>query len=260
MDVLVGHTGLVGGTLLAQRPFDLLVHRPNLHALDGLRARRLVLSALPAEKWRINQDPAADLANMRRLQDALANVQAEQVVLVSTVDVYANPVDVDEDSPPGRATPYGAHRHAFEDWVRGRFARVLTIRLPGLFGTGLKKNALFDLLHGNEVGKLNPNAALQWYPLARLADDIDTALANGLALVNASVAPITTGAIAARLFPGHALVDPGTPPVLYRMRSRHAQAFGGQADGEGFWLDEARLWPWLEAWVAAERAGARASP
>ncbi len=257
MDVLVGHTGLVGGTLLAQRPFDLLVHRPNLHALDGLSARRLVLSALPAEKWRINQDPAADLANMQRLQQALATVRAEQVVLVSTVDVYANPVDVDEDSPVGQATPYGAHRHAFEAWVHERFAKVLTVRLPGLFGTGLKKNALFDLLHGNQVEKLNPNAALQWYPLARLADDIDIALANELTLVNASVVPITTGAIAARLFPQHALVDPGTPPVLYRMRSRHAAAFGGADDGQGFWLDETRLWPWLETWVASEQAKMR---
>ncbi len=251
MDVLVGHTGLVGGTLLAQRPFDLLVHRPNLHALQGLRARRLVLSALPAEKWRINQDPASDLANMQRLQAALADVQADEVVLVSTVDVYARPVDIDEDSPVGQATPYGAHRHQFEQWVRERFPRVLTIRLPGLFGAGLKKNALFDLLHGNEVHKLHPNAALQWYPLARLADDIDTALAHGLALVNASVAPLATGAIATRLFPQRTLVDPGTPPALYRMRSRHAEAFGGR---DGYWLDEAALWPWLEAWVASEQA------
>ena len=249
--VLVGHTGLGGSTLLRQRPFDLCVHRPNLHALQGLRAQCLFLSALPAEKWRINADPAADLANMAVLQQALLGVQAETVVLMSTVDVYQTPVDVDEFSAVGAPSAYGAHRHAFERWVRQHFPRVLVLRLPGLFGAGLKKNALFDLLHNNQVERLHPQAQLQWYPLQRLSHDVDLALAEGLDLVNLSVEPLSTGEIATRIFGRAALAVPASAPVRYSMRSLHAHTFGG---GDGWCVDRAQLWPALQAWHAQETA------
>lgn len=268
MDVLVGHTGLVGSTLLRQRPFDLCVHRANLHMLHGVHAQHLFLSALPAEKWRINADPPADLANMALLQQALGGVQAQTVVLISTVDVYAVPVDVDEFSAVGTPSPYGAHRHAFERWVREHFPRVLVLRLPGLFGAGLKKNALFDLLHNNQVERLHPQAQLQWYPLQRLSPDIDLALAHGLDLVNLSVEPVTTGEIATRIFGRAPLALPAglgaglqeglqagsqaMTPARYSMRSLHAQTFGG---GHGWCVEREQLWPALTNWHAQETAG-----
>lgn len=257
MDVLVGHTGLVGSTLVRQRRFDLRVHRANLHELQGIVAERLFLSALPAEKWRINADPAADLANMAVLQAALRHTRARQVVLVSTVDVYERPVDVDEDSAVGAPQPYGAHRFAFENWVREHFDQVLVLRLPGLFGPGLKKNALHDLLHDHQVERLHPQGRLQWYPLERLSGDIDRALAAGLRLVNASVEPLGTADIASRVFGrrlGHA-VDATAP--LYRMRSRHARLFGGD---DGYWIRAEEAWSALAAWHRAARSGREACP
>lgn len=255
---LVGHTGFVGSNLLRQRDFDLTVHRANLDALNGVRVERLVVCGLPAEKWRINQAPAEDLANMQRLQGVLATVRAREAVLISTVDVHARPIDVDESTPvnPHGLAPYGAHRWAFEQWMRSRFPRCTVLRLPGLFGPGLKKNALHDLLRDHQVERLHPDGRLQWYPIARLAGDIDRALALGAPLLHAATEPLATREVAERLFPERrlpAVPAPGTTAPCYRMRSRHAETFGGSGD---YWMGREAVLEAMRRWLAAERTSA----
>ena len=88
-----------------------------------------------------------------------------------------------------------------EQFVREKFPHALTLRLPGLFGAGLKKNILFDLMHQNRLPHINPASEFQWYPLDRLWRDIQTGLDAGLDLVNLSVAPVPTKAIIERCFP-----------------------------------------------------------
>ena len=251
MDALIGHTGLVGGTLLRQRSFDVCFHRANLHTLADQRFELMVISALPAEKWRANAQPAQDLANMQLLLHALDGVSAERVALVSTIDVYVQPVGVTEDDEPGQASPYGAHRLAFEHALRQRWPGMTVLRLPGLFGPGLKKNALHDLLHDHEVERLHPDGVLQWYPLQRLWQDVSTALGAGLTVANAAVAPLRTADIAERLFGRGAWPAPeALKPPRYDMRSRHADLFGGK---QGWWMDEPAVWTALAEWVVSER-------
>ena len=249
---LVGHTGFVGSNLLRQRRFDFCVNRFNLDALDGACLERLVLSALPAEKWRINLEPEADLANLRRLQQGLLNVRAKQVVLISTVDVYNYPVAVDENTPVllGKASPYGRHRFEFEQWANFHFESITVIRLPGLFGAGLKKNALFDLLHGHQVEKLHPQARLQWYPIDRLSDDIDRALDSGLRLVHAAVEPLFLQEVAAQHFPQYRLASTTATPAHYDMRSRYAGIFGGS---DGYWMSSKAVLDEMGRWLDIER-------
>lgn len=254
---LIGCTGFVGRHLARHGRYEHLIHRPNLESIRGARVERLVLCGLPAEKWRINQAPAEDLANMQRLQTTLASVTARTVVLISTVDVYPQPDGVDEASAvvAGSQSPYGAHRHAFEDWMRACFPHCAILRLPGLFGAGLKKNVLFDLLHGHQVERIDARGELQWYPVSRLADDIERLLALGLPLVNAGTEPLRTGEIAAHLFPWRDLSGVGTsssaPPARYRMRSMHARHFGGR---DGHWIDRVGVLTALRRWLESEPA------
>jgi len=254
--ILIGHTGFVGGNLLRQRSFDLCVHRANLSDLQGVSADLLVIAGLPAEKWRANQNPQADLDNMRVLQKALAGVRAQQVVVVSTVDVYPSPLAVDEFSAidGALAQSYGAHRLEFEQWVGEKFPRAGMIRLPGLFGPGLKKNVLHDLVRDHLTHCIHPESSFQWYPVTRLSDDIDTLIASGLPCVNAATEPVCTKDLVARFFPSLALQPPTSQAVHYDMHSAHARLFGG--DGR-YWMDRLAVMDALAAWLHSPELGSK---
>lgn len=225
---LIGITGFVGGTLARQMSFDDGYRSTDIHTIAGRRYDLLVCAGAPAEKWRANQDPEGDAASLARLQAALATVEAAQVVLISTVDVYPVPVAVDEASPIDEAggQPYGRHRFALERAVQRRFPRTTVLRLPGLYGTGLKKNVIFDLLHGRPVAAA-PASTHQYYGLSRLGADLETALAAGLPLVNLATEPVRVGDIAAAAFGLTLAADDGRAEVHYDMRSAHARRFGG---------------------------------
>jgi nucleoside-diphosphate-sugar epimerase len=228
-DGLIGSTGFVGGNLLRQAPFDDLYHSRNIADIRGRRYDCLVCAGARAEKWKANQDPEGDRRGLRVLTDAVEHVQARQVVLISTVDVYPEPVGVDEDAAidAARATAYGRHRYELEQFFTAHFD-TLIIRLPGLFGPGLRKNVIYDLLNDNQVHTINPANAYQYYNLDRLWADVQTARSLGLRLVNFATEPVTTADVAARCF-GRVLPPPAAPqPVVrYDFRSRHATRFGG---------------------------------
>jgi hypothetical protein len=225
---LIGYTGFVGGFLASRARFDLKVNRANLAALRGHALERVVCAGLPPAKWIANREPDADRANMLRLCEVLRTVTARRFTLISTIDVYPRTQDADEDFDcallPNHA--YGAHRLAFERFVREQFPAALIVRLPALFGPGLRKNVLFDLLHGNQLDRINPESRFQWYPLEQLPVDIALAEECGLKLVNLFTEPLPTGLIVERFFPGVPIGAAAQPPACYDLQTRHAHAFG----------------------------------
>ncbi len=228
--VLIGHTGFVGGLLARRRSFDVRINRTNLHELRNIEAERVVCAGLPAAKWIANRDPAADRDNVRRLCDVLDTVTTGTFVLISTIDVYPCTRGADEDFDPSGVPNhcYGTHRLQFETFVRDRFPDALIIRLPALFGPGLRKNVLFDLLHGNQLDLINPDSHFQWYPLERLPGDIELAETHGLRLVNLFTEPVATRDILERFFPRAAVGARAQPAAHYDLQTRHAALFGGQ--------------------------------
>ena len=248
--VLVGDTGFVGSNLRRQTEFELCVHRRNLDALRGIRADRLVLSCLPAEKWRINQAAQDDLDNLHRIQQVLSTVHARQVVLISTADVFLQPLDADEYAVPQLTGlhPYGQHRLAFEEWVRQRFDRCCVLRLPGLFGVGLKKNVLFDLREGHRTEHIHPDGVFQWYPVSRLWADVERSLASDLSLVHAAPAPLRTSDLVAQLWPERELKPQAQAAPQYRILSRHAEQFGGEG---GFWMSQTQVVDAIRDWLGS---------
>jgi hypothetical protein len=226
--VLFGATGFVGRNLLRQARFDLEISRVNARELRGADVEELVLCGLPAEKWRANKDPMKDWQNVEIVSDLLSSVRARRVLLISTVDVYAVPFGVDEDSAEFQTQPgYGLNRLRFERFVAEHFPCVTILRLPALFGPGLKKNILFDAIHKNQVHTICLNSVFQWYPLNRLWYDAQIILDAGIDLCNLAVEPLPTREWMTRFFP-HLLGECSDEfGASYDMRTKHHALFGG---------------------------------
>lgn len=225
---LIGSTGFVGSTLSRHIPFSTSFNSKTIHKIVGQEFDTIICAGAPAVKWAANKDPAADLDNLTTLMDALRKTRARHLVLISTIDVYPRPVNVDEADVPGdHPEAYGRNRRALELFAQAEFERSTIIRLPGLFGDGLKKNIIFDLIHGNQTEKINPESCFQWYPMERFPSDLNKIIKADIRLVNIAPEPVVTADILSALFP-HASTGPvSQPAAAYDMCTLHAALLGG---------------------------------
>ncbi len=225
---LIGYTGFVGSSLRAQRSFEGLFNSANFQDMAGQSFDLMVCAGLPATKWKINQDPQADWTNILKLQSVLERVTAKEFVLISTIDVYPGRAGWNEDAPfpaLSEMNAYGYHRLLFECFTAHTFSKTAIVRLPGLFGAGLKKNVIFDLLNNNALEVINPESIFQWYPTARLWRDIETVREAGLRVCNLFPEPIPTARILAELFPGKQVGQKAGPAITYDMHTQYGALF-----------------------------------
>ena len=230
MDALIGATGFVGSTLLRHRGFDQTYSSADIAAIRGHSHGLVVCAGAPAAKWIADADPEADLANIQGLAGHLAATRAERFVLISTVDVFADSAGMDEASPTDDAglTAYGRNRLWLERFVSDRFAGALIVRLPGLVGPGLRKNALFDLRNDNNLHLIDARGVFQFYPMVNLWGDLQRALEAGITLLHLTAAPLDICEVAREGF-GLEFANrvEGRAPARYDLRTRHAALFGG---------------------------------
>jgi hypothetical protein len=148
-DALIGCTGFVGTSLLRYARFGSQFSSTNIQEARGKSFRRVVCAAAPATMWLANQDPAADRANLLGLAKVLATLDVDQFVLVSSIAVLDDPGAGYTEATVNYETAkaYGRHRRELEEFAASHFPAVHILRLPALFGPGLKKNFLFDLLN-----------------------------------------------------------------------------------------------------------------
>ncbi len=146
---LIGHTGFVGGALLRQAQFAACFNRANIAGIAGERFGKLVCAAAPGSMLEANRAPERDLAQIEALIAQLSGVEAECFVLISTIAVLADFAGGDDEGTQAfqQALAYGRHRRILEAFVEEHFPRHLIVRLPALFGPGLVKNFIFDLMN-----------------------------------------------------------------------------------------------------------------
>ena len=229
MDALIGHTGFVGSTLIRARAFDACYNSTSIDQIDGRSFDLLVCAGASAAKWQANQNPDIDRRSLERLKAHLKTVRAQRLVLISTVDVFSSPIDVSELDEPTSVglLPYGRHRLELEHFIRERFDQSIIIRLPGLFGEGLKKNLIHDLVHNHLTHQINPLGLLQWYPMRRFADDLSAIIDAKPPLIHVAAEPIATLDIQNRFFPEAIIGEPQLPAPTYDMRTVLPQILGG---------------------------------
>lgn len=227
-DALIGWSGFVGSTLLRQRHFGHKCRSTDIQDICGRSFHTVVCAGAPAQKWLANQEPEVDRFKIENLIQHLECVRCERFVLISTVDVFKQPIGVDEQTPiEARGLhPYGANRHRLETFVQHHFANHLVVRLPGLVGPALRKNIVFDLLNNNNLHAVDCRGRFQFYPVVNLWYDIDIALSAGLRLVHLTAEPLSVSEVAVLGFgKPHTQVIEGTV-ATYDMRTCHASLFG----------------------------------
>ncbi len=149
MDYLVGSTGFVGTNLKIKHHFDQMFHSANIEQAFEKQPDLLVYSGVPAEMFLANKNPEKDLDIIKNAIEIIQKINAKQVVLISTIAVYQKTDGVNEDTETEweHILPYGRNRCVLEKWVKEKIENHLIVRLPGLYGTHLKKNFIYDLIH-----------------------------------------------------------------------------------------------------------------
>jgi hypothetical protein len=262
---LIGHTGFVGSNIAVAHEFTDLYNTSNIETIRGRSYDLVVSAAARADSHRINERGAEDRAEIDAFLDLLATVDIGRLVLVSTVCIYPGDTSPDEATPLTEEglTPYGANRLHMERALRERFA-TLALRLPQLYGRGLKKGIVYDLLHDYRVEYIRPDGRFQYYDLRRLWADTQTALDAGLDALNLATPPLTSARVAAECF-GRDIANqvvPGPESRFARMytrdmRTAHSDLFGGPP---GYLMDEAAELAALESFVREQDAAGEPSP
>ncbi|NOQ16259.1 MAG: hypothetical protein GQ581_04300 [Methyloprofundus sp.] len=221
---LIGYTGFVGSNLKKQYKFTDFYNSKNFQEMQGQEFDLVVCAGVSAVKWMANKEPETDLANIKALEEVLATVKAKQFILVSTIDVYPVTLGKDEDfdctSIENHA--YGAHRLNFEAFCDNHFSNCIIVRLPGLFGNGLKKNIIFDLLNDNCLEMINTKSSFQYYYLKYLWQDIQKAVKNNIKVINLFTEPVPTNDIVTNFYPSKVIGEDAAPEGHYDLYSKYA--------------------------------------
>jgi hypothetical protein len=258
---LIGYTGFVGSNLAAAHAFTDVYNTANIDTIRGRSYDLVVSAAARADSHRINQNGAADRAEIDAYLDLLSTVQAGKVVVVSTVCVYPGGTSPDENTPLSTdgLTPYGENRLHMEQVLQERFD-TLALRLPQLYGDNLKKGIVYDLLNDYRVEYIRPDGRFQYYDLRRLWSDTQIALDHGLPALNLAAPALTSARVAAECFGRDisAQTVPGEESrfaAMYTrdMRTAYADLFGGPP---GYLMDEDAELAALRAFVHDRRAAA----
>lgn len=227
-NALIGYTGFVGSTLLKQTCFQDYYRSINIGDIAGQHYNTVVCAGAPAQKWIANREPEADKVKIEALISHLKLVTSKTFILISTIDVFKNPIDVDEGTTVNEddLQAYGLHRRMLEKFVENHFTNYLIVRLPGLVGPGLRKNVIFDFLNENNLHAIDSRGVFQFYPMVNLWYDIVIALNAGLKLIHLTAQPVRVADISAQGFGKSFDQAQVNNPASYDMRTQYAHLFG----------------------------------
>ena len=145
---IVGYTGFVGQNLCLSHSFEAKFNSKNITDAFGLCPDLLIYAGIRAEMFTANNDPEQDLKNIQEAIENIKKINPKKLVLISTISVY--PIlqgDENTNIDNLSGTAYGRNRRYLEKWVETNCSDYLIVRLPALYGTGIKKNFIYDIVH-----------------------------------------------------------------------------------------------------------------
>ena len=220
MNALIGYNGFVGSNILKQKDFDFCYNSKNIEEIKGMSFDLVVCSGVSSIKWKANKFPEDDYFQIIKLIKHLSKIKFKKMVLISTIAVYEEPVE----------NAYGRNRLYLENYLRNNYSNVTIIRLPSLFGDGLRKNPIYDLMINNSEHLPNVESIFQYYDLNCIWNDIIIALDNNLKIVNFGTEPIKFSKVL-DLFSFDSLNIPNDRPIINEnMKTMYANYWGKSGD------------------------------
>src|ERR1700760_2728019 len=109
---LLGHTGFVGSNIIEQKKFSDYYNSSNIQDIRNSAYDLIISAANSSFMWKANLEPEKDWNNIKNFIETIKTVKTKHFVLLSTIEVYDNPFNVDEDSVINEKAlkPYGKHR------------------------------------------------------------------------------------------------------------------------------------------------------
>ena len=159
-------------------------------------------AGLYSHKDYINKNGDNDLINIFNLQENLISCNIKRFILISTIEIYDKSFQLqNENNHYISKESYGKNRYYMEEWVISNYTNYNIIRLPNVFGLGLKQNIIYDILNNNCLENINLNCFYQWYYIDNLIYDIDWILKKNIKIINLFSEPIETKILIIKCFP-----------------------------------------------------------
>ena len=235
---LVGAQGFVGSAFSRLFTTRGIAHDPitreTYDAAAGRTGAVLINASANSRKYLADQDWRADFeASVESVLRTIRDFRVECYVLLSSVDVYNvldDPGQNGEDAviDPLLLSTYGFHKYIAEACVRRHAPRWLIVRLAGMVGPGLKKNPVFDVLHGRPLS-IHPDSQYQFMSTDAAAQAVWRLVESGCS--NRVVNVCGTGLISpreiAQLAGKPVVVAPeaeAAPPRIVHVNTRSAES------------------------------------
>lgn len=227
---LIWYTWFVWSNILEQNHFNDLYNSKNIDEIQNKEYDLVVCAWVKAVKWLANKNPEEDLDWINQLIEKLKSIKTNKFILISTVDVYPNPINVDEDfdfdfTNKDTYHAYWKNRLYLENFVKNSFNDYHIIRLPWLFWNHIKKNVIFDLLNNNQIDKIIPNFKLQYYYLSNIWKDINKVIENNIKEINFNSEPIKTKEIVDLFFKNLTIWQNIKNSVIYNYKTKYDSIF-----------------------------------
>ena len=145
---LIGDTGFVGTSLANQVVFVRTYNSRTIEHIAGEHFNTLVCAGAPGIMWVANANPKADRENLKRLSSAIGEAKVGRLILISTIAVFDDTSAgyTESNARYEMAKAYGRNRRELEEHLLAHY-HTIVLRLPALFGKGLKKNFIFDIMN-----------------------------------------------------------------------------------------------------------------
>jgi len=228
MIYIIGGKGFVGSAVVraCQRrgmEYRILAH-DTIEQFTGSSCELLVNANGNSRKYMAEREPLWEFdASVRSVRASLANIRMDRYIHLSSCDVYPNCSSPDSTRESQlidvtKQSAYGFHKYLAEQCVMRCAPDWLIFRMGGFVGPGLKKNAIYDILH-NEPLRLDPKSALQFIHVDIAADIImDQALSTrSNEIFNLCGAGVISISEVLRAAGSGAACEPDSPVVRYEV-------------------------------------------